>query len=438
MTCFKWGVTPVAPDTHFKSLSAGDLTCKLIVYVNMNEFESLVMQNTAIALLVQLNPLPTNIKTCCDGQYWYPAMLPWSFLLCLCTCRANLLTNSSTLVFSSPALAVGVHTYSTSPMCCCVVPLHNCASRYPGDLDSFYQSRLDGTWNPVGDHSAELYFLIHRPWPLDSYTVSCSSWLLWCRFIALACHVLQDLAGKRMKLKVPETWETQVSSRGNKAEVWQDLIGNENWFNAHVSVEGHCYPCSAWKYILKVCSASTCLQMLAVSPMQHPSPLSFVVAVFCRCSWSSLWTLTQFEILLCNWPCHKCLCVSISLCYRNGAPSTLLYPCCSTRRLCSHFSHCCLDFFSWINETALFLNWLLYYGCFCPILWLDTETICLDWWLILLCYLADHNKLPFMAMLRNLRNMLQSNMDEKHHKWVLNKLTNRVRCGEPGCWVKLR
>ena len=34
-------------------------------------------------------------------------------------------------------------------------------------------------------------------------------------------------AGKRMKLPVPETWETQVSLRGNKAEVWQDLIGKD-------------------------------------------------------------------------------------------------------------------------------------------------------------------------------------------------------------------
>ena len=28
-----------------------------------------------------------------------------------------------------------------------------------------------------------------------------------------------------MKLPVPETWETQVSLRGNKAAVWEDLIG---------------------------------------------------------------------------------------------------------------------------------------------------------------------------------------------------------------------
>ena len=34
----------------------------------------------------------------------------------------------------------------------------------------------------------------------------------------------EDRAGKRMKLPTPETWETQVSLKGNKAEVWEDLI----------------------------------------------------------------------------------------------------------------------------------------------------------------------------------------------------------------------
>ena len=31
-----------------------------------------------------------------------------------------------------------------------------------------------------------------------------------------------------MKLKIPETWETQVSMKGNKASTWQDLIGSVN------------------------------------------------------------------------------------------------------------------------------------------------------------------------------------------------------------------
>ena len=34
----------------------------------------------------------------------------------------------------------------------------------------------------------------------------------------------QGRAGKRMKLPTPETWETQVSSKGNKAKTWEDLI----------------------------------------------------------------------------------------------------------------------------------------------------------------------------------------------------------------------
>ncbi len=34
----------------------------------------------------------------------------------------------------------------------------------------------------------------------------------------------QDRAGKRMKLATPETWETQVSMKGNKASTWQQLI----------------------------------------------------------------------------------------------------------------------------------------------------------------------------------------------------------------------
>ena len=32
-------------------------------------------------------------------------------------------------------------------------------------------------------------------------------------------------AGKRMKLPTPETWETQVSMKGNKAATWESLIG---------------------------------------------------------------------------------------------------------------------------------------------------------------------------------------------------------------------
>ncbi len=37
----------------------------------------------------------------------------------------------------------------------------------------------------------------------------------------------QDRSGKRMKLPTPETWETQVSMRGNKANVWEELIDHK-------------------------------------------------------------------------------------------------------------------------------------------------------------------------------------------------------------------
>lgn len=53
--------------------------------------------------------------------------------------------------------------------------------RYPEDPETFRKSRLPGTWD-------------------------------------------QDRAGKRMKLPTPETWETQVSTKGNKAKTWEDLI----------------------------------------------------------------------------------------------------------------------------------------------------------------------------------------------------------------------
>nr|XP_054750200.1 telomerase protein component 1-like [Lytechinus pictus] len=56
--------------------------------------------------------------------------------------------------------------------------------RYPEDMESFYQSRLPGTWDA-------------------------------------------ERAGKRMKLPTPETWETQVSLKGNKAPVWEQLIDNK-------------------------------------------------------------------------------------------------------------------------------------------------------------------------------------------------------------------
>jgi telomerase protein component 1 len=40
--------------------------------------------------------------------------------------------------------------------------------------------------------------------------------------------------------------------------------------------------------------------------------------------------------------------------------------------------------------------------------------------------LIDHNKLPFMAMMRNLRNLILAGISQKHHSWVIRKLTDEV------------
>lgn len=36
-----------------------------------------------------------------------------------------------------------------------------------------------------------------------------------------------------MKLPIPETWETQVSLKGNKAKTWEDLLGT---YHRHLCV----------------------------------------------------------------------------------------------------------------------------------------------------------------------------------------------------------
>jgi len=46
---------------------------------------------------------------------------------------------------------------------------------------------------------------------------------------------------------------------------------------------------------------------------------------------------------------------------------------------------------------------------------------------------VDHRKLPFMAMLRNLRNVIKAGISEKHHSWVLNKLSDEVRISSCCC-----
>uniref|UniRef100_A0A8C6XEC4 TROVE domain-containing protein n=1 Tax=Naja naja TaxID=35670 RepID=A0A8C6XEC4_NAJNA len=61
--------------------------------------------------------------------------------------------------------------------------------RYPTDLPSFSRSRLPGPWDPA-------------------------------------------LAGTRMQLPVPQTWDRELSYRGNKAAVWEELIGRKLPFMA--------------------------------------------------------------------------------------------------------------------------------------------------------------------------------------------------------------
>ena len=56
--------------------------------------------------------------------------------------------------------------------------------RYPSNSEEFRQSGLDGIFN-------------------------------------------SELAGTRMKLKTPETWETQIALHGNKPEIWESLIDNK-------------------------------------------------------------------------------------------------------------------------------------------------------------------------------------------------------------------
>ena len=39
---------------------------------------------------------------------------------------------------------------------------------------------------------------------------------------------------------------------------------------------------------------------------------------------------------------------------------------------------------------------------------------------------TDHRKLPFMAMLRNLRNLIKAGISDKHHNAVIRRLTDQV------------
>ncbi len=59
--------------------------------------------------------------------------------------------------------------------------------RYPSDLKAFSRSGLSGVWE-------------------------------------------RERAGKRMKLKQPDTWECKLSQEGNKAATWEKLIGVEEGY----------------------------------------------------------------------------------------------------------------------------------------------------------------------------------------------------------------
>ena len=80
------------------------------------------------------------------------------------------------LSFTLKQLIRKIHIFEPVDHVMCLV-----GKRYPEDPEAFRKSRLPGTWD-------------------------------------------QDRAGKRMKLPTPETWETQVSTKGNKAKTWEDLI----------------------------------------------------------------------------------------------------------------------------------------------------------------------------------------------------------------------
>ncbi len=80
------------------------------------------------------------------------------------------------LTFSLKQLVRKIHISEPVEYVMCLV-----GKKYPEDAEAFRKSRLPGMWE-------------------------------------------QDRAGKRMKLPTPETWETQISTKGNHARVWQDLI----------------------------------------------------------------------------------------------------------------------------------------------------------------------------------------------------------------------
>jgi len=134
--------------------------------------------------------------------------------------------------------------------------------KYPETLDAFYLSRLPGiasliTWQVILSHILYIIMLwlvyiigvyvmagLHPLYiSYDPFTLSV--YILWPVYTLCVLYVTyspltpsvllltristgtfeEERAGKRMKLPIPETWETQISMRGNKAEVWEQLLG---------------------------------------------------------------------------------------------------------------------------------------------------------------------------------------------------------------------
>ncbi|XP_076824708.1 telomerase protein component 1-like isoform X1 [Clavelina lepadiformis] len=84
--------------------------------------------------------------------------------------------NQSVMSFTLKQLIRQLHITKPGYHVMCLI-----GKKYPSDMDSFYRSGLEGTWDAAR-------------------------------------------SGTRMKLPVPETWETQVSARGNNAKVWEELL----------------------------------------------------------------------------------------------------------------------------------------------------------------------------------------------------------------------
>ena len=75
-----------------------------------------------------------------------------------------------------------------------------------------------------------------------------------------------------------------------------------------------------------------------------------------------------------------------------------------------------LLFFFLLFSFFFFLFFSLFFVIFC----IPKGNVASTWESLL-----DHRKLPFMAMLRNLRNLIMANVGPKYHDMVLRKLTDQ-------------